>query len=156
MDFFLPERLDATFIGEDGAKHHPVMLHRAVLGSLERFTGILVEHYAGRFPLWLAPRQVMVATITDETHSYAEHVAGKMDAAGLRCAVDLRNEKITYKIREHSQHKIPIILVVGRRETESKTVALRRLGGKDQEILALDAAINTLKNEALVPDMVTG
>ncbi len=154
VDFFLPERLDATFIGEDGAKHHPVMLHRAVLGSLERFTGILVEHYAGRFPLWLAPLQVMVATITDESHAYAEYVAGKMNAAGLRCMADLRNEKITYKIREHSQRKIPLILVVGRREAENKTVALRRLGGKDQEILSLDAMVNTLKDEALAPDMV--
>ena len=151
VDFVLPERLDAVYIGEDGAKHRPVMLHRAILGSFERFIGILIEHYAGKFPLWLAPRQVVVATITDAANSYAEEVLAKLRDAGLRAEADLRNEKINYKVREHSLSKVPVILVVGAREAEEKTVAVRRLGGEKQEVVALDAALATLTGEARSP-----
>ena len=153
VDFVLPERLDASYIGEDGAKHRPVMLHRAILGSFERFIGILIEHYAGKFPLWLAPRQIVVATITDAANGYAEEVVEKLQAAGLRAEGDLRNEKINYKVREHSLSKVPVILVVGAREAEEKKVAMRRLGGEKQEFLALDAALATLINEARAPGM---
>jgi threonyl-tRNA synthetase len=153
VDFVLPERLDAVYIGEDGAKHRPVMLHRAILGSFERFIGILIEHYAGKFPLWLAPRQIVVATITDAANGYAEEVVQKLRAAGLRAEGDLRNEKINYKVREHSLSKVPVILVVGGREAEEKKVAMRRLGGEKQEFLALDAALATLINEARAPGM---
>jgi len=153
VDFVLPERLDAVYIGEDGAKHRPVMLHRAILGSFERFIGILIEHYAGKFPLWLAPRQIVVATITDAANGYAQEVVEQLQAAGLRAEGDLRNEKINYKVREHSLSKVPVILVVGGREAEEKTVAMRRLGGEKQEFLALDAALATLINEARAPGM---
>ncbi len=153
VDFVLPERLDAVYIGEDGAKHRPVMLHRAILGSFERFIGILIEHYAGKFPLWLAPRQIVVATITDAANGYAEEVVEMLQAAGLRAEGDLRNEKINYKVREHSLAKVPVILVVGGREAEEKKVAMRRLGGEKQEFLALDAALATLINEARAPGM---
>ncbi len=152
VDFVLPERLDASYIGEDGAKHRPVMLHRAILGSFERFLAILIEQYAGRFPLWLAPLQVMVATITSDADAYAEEVAAAFKAAGLRAEADLRNEKINYKVREHSVGKIPVIAVVGRREAEEGSVALRRLGAKDQEVLALGDAITRLQEEATPPD----
>ena len=151
LDFVLPERLDATYIGEDGAKHRPAMLHRAVVGSLERFIGVMIEHYAGRLPLWLAPVQVVVATITQDSDAYAEEVAAALLAAGLRAEADLRNEKINYKIREHSHKKVPVMLVVGKREADERTVAMRRLGGKAQEILALDQALNTLKTDARSP-----
>ncbi|MEQ9170082.1 MAG: threonine--tRNA ligase [Rhodospirillales bacterium] len=151
VDFVLPERLDAHYIAEDGAKHRPVMLHRAILGSFERFIGILIENYAGRFPLWLAPHQVTVATITNESDAYAAQVAKACRAAGLRVETDTRNEKINYKIREHSHAKVPVILVVGAKEAEAGTVAIRRLGGKDQEILALQQAIDTLGAEAAGP-----
>jgi threonyl-tRNA synthetase len=151
VDFVLPERLDATYIGEDGQRHRPVMLHRAVLGSMERFIAILIEEYAGKFPLWLAPVQAMVLTITDEANSYAEEVRAACAAAGLRVETDLANEKINYKVREHSLAKIPALLVVGKREAQEKTVALRRLGGKDQEILALAEAVARLKDEAQTP-----
>ena len=151
LDFVLPERLDATYIGEDGQKHRPAMLHRAIVGSLERFIGVLIEHYAGKLPLWLAPVQVVVATITQDSDAYAEEVKAALDAAGVRAELDLRNEKINYKIREHSHKKIPVMLVVGKREAEQRTVAMRRLGGKAQEILALDQALNTLKAEGLSP-----
>jgi len=151
VDFVLPERLDANFVGEDGEKHRPVMLHRAILGSFERFIGILIEHYAGKFPLWLAPQQVVVATITDAAKAYAETVKEALAKAGLNAEVDLRNEKINYKIREHSHAKVPVILVVGGREAEENTVAMRRLGGKAQEILALDDAVARLKDEAAGP-----
>jgi len=150
-DYVLPERLDATYIGEDGAKHRPVMLHRAILGSLERFVGMLVEHYAGKFPLWLAPLQVVVATITGEADAYAADVLKALKARGIRAELDIRNEKINLKVREHSLKKVPILAVVGKRESEEKTVALRRLGGKEQEILALDAALNKLSDEARSP-----
>jgi threonyl-tRNA synthetase len=151
VDFVMPERLGATYIGEDGQRHTPVMLHRAILGSLERFIAILIEEYAGRFPLWLAPVQAMVATITDEANSYAEAVQAACAAAGLRVGIDLANEKINYKVREHSLAKIPALLVVGRREAENKTVAIRRLGAKDQELLELGEAIARLKAEAVPP-----
>jgi threonyl-tRNA synthetase len=150
-DFVLPERLDATYIGEDGQKHRPVMLHRAILGSLERFIGILIEQYAGRFPLWLAPVQCVVATITSDGDTYAAEVRDQLRAVGLRAETDLRNEKINYKVREHSLAKVPLMLVVGRREAEGRTVALRRLGGQAQEVLALDDAIHRLVREAAVP-----
>jgi len=151
VDFVLPERLDAHYVGEDGEKHRPVMLHRAILGSFERFLAILIEQYAGRFPLWLAPVQAVVATITSDADDYAKEVAAALAEAGLRVETDLRNEKINYKIREHSVGKLPVIAVVGRREAEERTVALRRLGGKTQEVLALDAAVARLRDEAAPP-----
>ncbi len=151
VDFVLPERLDASYVGEDGERHRPVMLHRAILGSLERFIGVLVEHYAGRLPLWLAPVQAVVATITGDADRYAEEVKEALDEAGLRAEADLRNEKIGYKVREHSVAKVPIILVVGKHEAKDRTVAIRRLGGKEQEIVALAEAVNRLQDEAAVP-----
>ena len=151
VDFVLPERLDAAYIAEDGAKHRPVMLHRAILGSMERFIGVLIEHFAGKFPFWLAPLQVMVATITSDADQYAEKVLGDLRKAGIKAEADLRNEKNNYKVREHSLAKVPVILVLGKREAEEETVALRRLGGKDQEVLALEEAVNRLKEEAVAP-----
>jgi len=151
VDFVLPERLDASYIGEDGAKHRPVMLHRAILGSFERFLGILIEHYAGKFPLWLAPLQIVVATITNDADDYAALVLAAMEEAGLRAELDTRNEKINYKIREHSHAKVPVILVVGANEADAGTVAMRRMGGKDQEILALKEAAARLRDEAAGP-----
>jgi threonyl-tRNA synthetase len=151
VDFVLPERLDASYIGEDGAKHRPVMLHRAILGSFERFLAILIEQYAGRFPLWLAPIQATVATITSDADAYAEEVQAAFAAAGLRVETDLRNEKINFKVRELSLAKVPLIAVVGRREAEERTIALRRLGGKQQEILALDEAVTKVSAEAAPP-----
>jgi threonyl-tRNA synthetase len=156
VDFNLPERFDATFVGEDGAKHRPVMLHRALFGSLERFTGILIEHYAGAFPLWLAPTQVVVATITSDADDYALQVAARLRAAGLRGETDLRNEKINYKVREHSLQKTPVIAVVGRREAEEGKVALRRFGGENQQVMTLEEAVALLGEEALAPDLKTG
>ncbi|MGB1027541.1 MAG: threonine--tRNA ligase, partial [Rhodospirillaceae bacterium] len=152
-DFVLPERLGAEYVGEDGAKHVPVMLHRAILGTFERFMGILIENCAGKFPLWLAPVQVMVATITSEGDDYANSVAQALRKAGLRVSTDLRNEKINYKVREHSVGKIPVIAVVGRKEAENGTVALRYLGSKQQEVLALEQAVATLKTDGLPPDL---
>ncbi len=151
VDYVLPERLDAHYIGEDGAKHRPVMLHRAILGSFERFLAILIEHHAGRFPLWLAPVQIVVATITSDADAYAEEVAAALRTAGLRSEVDLRNEKINYKVREHSLAKVPVIAVVGKREAEERSLALRVLGGKQQEILALSDAVTKLSDEAAAP-----
>ena len=150
VDLNLPERLEAFYIGADGDKHPPVMLHRALFGSLERFTGILLEHYAGKLPIWLAPVQVVIATITNDADEYAKIVLEACDAAGLRAEADLRNEKINYKVREHSHAKVPILFVVGNREAEEGTVAIRRLGGKQQEVLALDEAINRLNEEAAI------
>ena len=150
-DFVLPERLDANYVGEDGAKHRPVMLHRAIFGSMERFIGILVENYAGKFPLWLTPLQAVVCTITEDANAYAEEVAATLRANGIRVAVDLRNEKINYKVREHSLAKVPVLVVVGKKEAETRGVALRRLGGAAQEILALDEATDRLAKEAAVP-----
>ncbi len=151
VDFVLPERLNASYVAEDGQKHRPAMLHRAILGSFERFLAILIEQYAGRFPLWLAPVQVVVATITSDADDYAAEVVAAFEAAGLRTALDLRNEKINFKVREHSHAKLPVIAVVGAREAENQTVALRRLGGKTQEVLALAEAAATLKSEAMDP-----
>ena len=151
VDFVLPERLNAAYVGEDGAKHRPVMLHRAILGSFERFIGILIEHYAGRFPFWLAPLQIVVASITDEAELYAKKVQTDLIKAGLTVEADLRNEKINFKVREHSIAKVPIILVVGNKETKENTVSMRRLGGKDQEILALETAVAKLRTEAIIP-----
>jgi threonyl-tRNA synthetase len=153
LDYVLPERLDATFVGEDGAKHRPVMLHRAILGSLERFTGVLIEHYAGAFPLWLAPVQVVVATITSDADDYAVALAAKLKAAGLRVTTDLRNEKVGYKVREHSLAKVPALAVVGRREAEEGKVAIRRLGSDGQTILTLEEAVTALATEATPPDL---
>ena len=152
VDFVLPERLDANYISQGGSKRRPVMLHRAILGSMERWIGILIEQYSGRFPIWLAPVQGVVTTITGDADTYANIVFEKCKKAGLRIGKDLRNEKINYKIREHSQAKIPAILVVGEREEEQGTVAIRRLGGKTQEILALDEAINKLVQESTPPE----
>ena len=152
VDLNLPERLDAAYIGEDGERHRPVMLHRALFGSLERFLGILLEHYAGHLPFWLAPLQVVVATITGDADDYACEVAAAARKAGLQVELDLRNEKIGYKVREHSVRKVPVMLVVGRNEVEARTVAMRRLGGKNQEVLALDTAIDRLAAEAAGPD----
>ena len=151
VDFVLPERLDASYIGEDGAKHRPVMLHRAIFGSMERFIAVLIEHYAGRFPLWLAPVQVVVATITSDGDGFAAEFKAALDTSGLRAEIDLRNEKINYKVREHSHAKVPAMLVIGKREAETRSVALRRLGGKDQEVLALDEAVTRLRREAAPP-----
>ena len=150
-DFVLPERLEANYIGEDGAKHRPVMLHRAIFGSMERFIGILVENYAGKFPLWLTPLQAVVCTITEEANDYAAEVAATLRANGLRVETDLRNEKINYKVREHSLAKVPVLVVLGKKEAETRGVALRRLGGANQEILALDEATDRLAKEAAVP-----
>ncbi len=152
VDFVLPERLDATYIGEDGAKHRPVMLHRAILGSFERFLGILIEHYAGKFPMWLAPLQVVVATITNDADAYAREVLAALGEAGLRAELDVRNEKINYKVREHSLAKVPVMLVVGAKEAADGTVAVRRLGGKAQENLALKEAVARLTKEAAGPN----
>ncbi|WP_419826781.1 threonine--tRNA ligase [Sphingomonas sp.] len=153
-DRVLPERLDASYVGEDGARHRPVMLHRAIFGSYERFIGILIEHYAGRLPTWLAPVQAVVATIVSDADGHAEAVAAKLRAAGLRVGTDLRNEKINYKVREHSLAKVPYLLVVGKREAEEGTIALRPLGeGARQEVLALDAAVERLRADATPPDL---
>jgi threonyl-tRNA synthetase len=151
VDFVLPERLDATYVGEDGSKHRPVMLHRAILGSFERFTGILIEHHAGRLPLWLAPTQAVVTTITNEADDYGRRVHAQLAAAGIRTELDLRNEKIGYKVREHSLAKVPVILVVGAREQQNDTVAVRRLGSDAQEVLAIDQAIARLQSEGTGP-----
>jgi threonyl-tRNA synthetase len=151
LDFVLPERLDASYIGEDGKKHRPAMLHRAIFGSLERFIAIFIEHYAGKFPLWAAPVQAVVATVTQEGDEYAQQILEKLKAAGLRAEIDLRNEKINYKIRELSLQKTPYILVVGKKEAQENTVALRKLGGEAQEILALQAVIDKLRDEAIPP-----
>ncbi|PYD76022.1 threonine--tRNA ligase [Novacetimonas pomaceti] len=153
VDYVLPERLDASYVGEDSARHRPVMLHRAILGSFERFLGILIEQHAGRFPMWLAPVQVVVASIVTDAEPYAREVVEKLQAAGLVVEADVRNEKINAKIREHSLARVPVILVVGRKEAEERTVALRRLGGKAQEILPLDAAVTALAHEATPPDL---
>ena len=153
LDFVLPERLGASYIGVDGEKHMPVMLHRAVLGTLERFIGIMIESFAGKMPLWLAPQQVMVCPITTEADDYARHVVAALKAQGLRVDADTRNEKINYKVREHSVAKVPVILAVGGREAEAQTVSLRRLGSKDQEVVALDDVVTMLAEEACPPDL---
>ncbi|MES2270414.1 MAG: threonine--tRNA ligase [Pseudomonadota bacterium] len=153
LDYVLPERLDASYIGEDGERHRPVMLHRAILGTFERFIGILIEHHAGRFPVWLAPVQAVVATIVSDADDYARDVVEKLRAAGIRAELDLRNEKINYKVREHSLAKVPKLLVVGKREADEGTVAMRTLGEQAQAVLSLDEAIESLAKLATPPDM---
>jgi threonyl-tRNA synthetase len=152
-DRVLPERLDASYVGEDGERHRPVMLHRAILGTFERFIGILIEHHAGRFPLWLAPVQVVVATIVSDSDDYANGLVEQLKAAGIRAEADLRNEKINYKVREHSLAKVPVLLVVGRREAEEGTVAVRRLGSDGQQVAAFGEVLEGLRGEALAPDL---
>ena len=154
VDFVLPERLDSTYIGADGAKHRPVMLHRATLGSFERFIGILIEEHAGKLPFWLAPRQVVVASITTESNDYVSEVAATLRAAGIRAEADLRNEKINYKVREHSVGKVPVILAVGAREVEERTVSVRRLGEKQSSVQSLEDVTAALKAEATPPDLL--
>jgi threonyl-tRNA synthetase len=150
----MPQRLDATFVGADGEKHHPLMLHRAILGTFERFLGILIEHHAGKFPLWLAPVQAVVATIVSDADDYANRVAERLSAAGIRVETDLRNEKINYKVREHSLAKVPLLLVVGKREADEGTVALRRLGSDEhQKMMSLDEAVTMIAAEAVPPDL---
>ncbi|MDZ7629651.1 MAG: threonine--tRNA ligase [Parvularculaceae bacterium] len=152
-DRVLPTRLDASYVAEDGARVRPIMLHRAIFGSYERFIGILIEHYAGKLPLWLAPVQAVVTTITSDADDYAREVKSRLDSVGLRAEIDLRNEKINYKVREHSLAKVPVIVVVGAREAEERKVSLRRLGSEKQEIVALDAAAAALALEAMPPDL---
>lgn len=152
VDFITPERLNANYVGVDNKKHHPVMLHRAILGSFERFIGILIENHAGRFPMWLAPKQVVVTGITADQDDYVKEVYKKLIDAGLRADIDLRNEKINYKVREHSHAKVPAIFVAGGREAENNTITVRRLGSKNQETLDLMDAINTLVTESIDPD----
>ena len=151
VDLNLPERLGATYVDEDGQKKVPVMLHRALFGSLERFTGILIEHYAGHLPLWLSPSQIVVATITSETDNYAFEVKDQLIKNNLRTEIDIRNEKIGYKIREHSNSKIPIILAVGKKESEDRTVSIRRIGSPDTKVMKLEELINSLQTESLSP-----
>ena len=153
VDLNMPERLGAFYIGPDGEKAAPVMIHRAMFGSLERFTGILIEHHAGHLPLWLAPTQAVVATIVSDADDYAESVLARLKEAGLRAEADLRNEKINYKVREHSMAKVPVLLVAGKREAEEGTVSVRRLGSQKQEVMSLDAAVQTLVDEAVPPDL---
>jgi threonyl-tRNA synthetase len=153
VDFNMPERLGASYIGEDGSKHPPVMLHRAIVGSMERFIGVLIEHYAGKFPLWLAPVQVAVATVVTDAEPYAREVVAAFKKAGLRVVLDTENQTVNYKVRRHSLAKVPNLLVLGRREAENRTVTLRKLGSEGQENLALDAAIAQLAGDAVPPDL---
>ena len=152
-DRVLPDRLDASYVGEDGERHRPIMLHRAIFGSYERFIGILIEHFAGKLPVWLAPVQAVVATIVSDADDYANEAVEKLKAAGIRVEADLRNEKINYKVREHSLAKVPYLLVVGKREADEGTVAIRRLGSQGQEVITLDAAIAMLRDDATPPDL---
>jgi threonyl-tRNA synthetase len=153
VDFVLPEKLDANYIGEDGVKHRPVMLHRATLGSFERFIGILIENYSGRLPFWLSPRQVVVASIVSDANDYVSEVVSKLKEAGIRAEADFRNEKINYKVREHSVSKVPVILAIGMKEVEEKTVSMRRLGSKQSEVLGIDNVVLSLSIEAKAPDL---
>jgi len=153
VDFNLPERFGAFYVDHDGQKKTPVMVHRAICGSMERFTGILIEHYAGHLPLWLSPVQAVVATITDDADDYARMIVDTARRAGLRVEADLRNEKINYKVREHSLAKIPALLVVGRKEAAERTVSIRRLGKPAQTVMTLDAAVAALVDEAVAPDV---
>lgn len=152
VDFVLPERLDSNYVGEDGKKHRPVMLHRAILGSFERFIGVLIEHYGGKFPVWLAPVQAVIAPITTEAMDYANQILDRMQASGLRVELDDRNEKINYKIREHSLKKVPYIFVVGKREADEHTVAIRELGGESQKVIALDEAMTMIIEKGKLPE----
>jgi threonyl-tRNA synthetase len=149
----MPERLGASYIGEDGNKHPPVMLHRAIVGSMERFIGVLIEHYAGKFPLWLAPVQAAVATVVSDADPYANEVIAALRKAGIRTLLDTDNQTVNYKVRQHSLAKVPYLLVLGRREAENRTVTVRKLGVEKQESLALDAAISMLSAEAVPPDL---
>ena len=153
VDPNLPERLGASYIGEDGNKHRPYMLHRAVLGSFERFIGILIENSAGKLPFWLAPRQVVVASIVSEADDYVAEVVEALTKAGVRAEADIRNEKINYKVREHSLGKVPAILAIGRQEVEDRTVTLRRLGEKATQVISLDEVTAALSAEATPPDL---
>jgi len=153
VDFNLPERFDAFYIGADGAKTTPVMIHRAICGSMERFLGVVLEHYAGHLPLWLAPKQAIVATITSDGDAYAADVVAAARRRGLRVDGDLRNEKINYKVREHSLAKVPVLLVVGKKEAAERTVSIRRLGKEGQQVVSLDEALTMLAEEALPPDL---
>ena len=153
VDFVLPERLDANYIGEDGAKNRPVMLHRATLGSFERFIGILIEEHAGKLPFWIAPRQVVVASIVSDADEYVREVVDALRAKGVRAEADTRNEKINYKVREHSVGKVPVILAIGMKEVEDRTVTLRRLGEKQTRVVALDEVVHELSAEAAPPDL---
>jgi threonyl-tRNA synthetase len=153
VDFNLPERFGAFYIGEDGDKHQPVMIHRAICGSMERFLGILIESYAGHFPLWLSPEQIVVCPITQDADDYAHAVTELAFAAGLRARADVRNEKISYKVREHSLAKVPVIFAVGKREAEEKTVTIRRLGSQAQVTMPLTEALAMLEAEAVPPDV---
>jgi len=150
-DFNLPERLDAEYVAEDGTKKRPVMMHRAILGSFERFIGILIENTSARFPLWMSPRQVVVTTIVSDADEYAEAVVAALRTLGLRAESDLRNEKINYKVREHSDRAVPYILAVGRKEVEEHTVSVRKLGEKGQKVMRLDEAVAMLREEAQMP-----
>ncbi|MDB4115534.1 threonine--tRNA ligase [Planktomarina sp.] len=154
VDFVLPERLDASFIGEDGNKHRPVMLHRACLGSFERFIGILIEEHAGKLPLWLAPRQVVVASIVSDADDYVHRVVDVLNTMGIRAESDTRNEKINYKVREHSVAKVPVIFAIGMREVEENTVSMRRLGSKESQVMSLEQVVTSLKLEATPPDLI--
>jgi threonyl-tRNA synthetase len=153
LDYVLPERLDATYVAEDGSRKYAVMLHRAILGSLERFIGMMIEHYAGKMPLWLSPTQVVVATIVSDADAYAEKLVQQLKDAGIRAELDVRNEKINYKVREHSTQKVPVMLVVGKREAEEGTVSVRRLGSEGQKVVPAMDAIVELVAEAVPPDL---
>ena len=150
-DFNLPDRLDAEYIGEDGSKHHPVMIHRAILGSFERFIGVLIENYSGRLPLWLAPRQVVIASIISDVDSYVDEVAELLKAQGVRVETDTRNEKISYKVREHSAAKVPVIMVIGKKEAEERTLSVRRLGSDKNISYDLESIIDQISNESKSP-----
>jgi threonyl-tRNA synthetase len=154
VDLNLPSRLGATYIGEDGSRHTPVLLHRAIFGSLERFIGVLLEHYAGALPLWLAPIQIVVATITSDADEYARAAVERFAASGLRAEFDLRNEKINYKVREHSLAKIPVIVAVGKREVAENTVSVRRFGEQAQAVVPLEQALEELRTEAAARGIV--
>jgi len=156
VDFNLPGRFGAFYIGSDSEKTTPVMIHRAMFGSLERFTGILIEHFAGHLPLWLSPLQIVVATITNDADDYAYDVLAEARKLGLRIEPDIRNEKITYKVREHSLAKVPVLMVVGKKEAAERTVSLRRLGSPDQVSMPLDTALQALAEEATPPDLKRG
>ena len=146
-DFILPERLDAKFVGSDSERYNPVMIHRAVLGSFERFIGILIENYSGKLPFWMAPQQVVIASIVSDANDYAKEIMEKLKEIGVRCQVDIRNEKISYKIREHSSKKVPIIFAIGKKEVADKTVSVRRIGSNNTEVIALDNAIKVVFKE---------
>jgi threonyl-tRNA synthetase len=153
VDFNLPQRFDAFYIAADGSKKTPVMIHRAICGSMERFLGVVLEHYAGHLPLWLSPTQAVIATITSDADDYAREVHAAAQRHGLRAELDLRNEKINYKVREHSLAKVPVLLVVGRKEATDRAVSIRRLGKENQHVMALDAALAALAEEATAPDL---